>query len=403
MEYSQYAVKQINSTDFASKKLIMEEIIRITANPFKGNLPVDVFVNVGLDQAEKSTDAWQQFYLLDQLSEETGIACSLRIFYKKGNMDNFNLLIGNVHTNPKYRRRGLLRYLISECIKKYETEGYHFLNKSSDNLECDKFLGENIRKKKYNYYWTLYSGVSDLYAKFGFESFPGMNWLTLNIQIKNISKSAADLSKEHRDLALLNITSDNVADIDRFIVYPKYLSYRDTENAKFQRSTSYESSLIRAFLNRDNTVYSNFGIHKRTIGLRILHPLLEKETFVIIGSNIDYSGVLVHKLFTDLSVTIEPEIVTQDLALIENYLKQTIFEYSFDLFINLEKIPISLSVQDIYTKDKETHNFIVQRLAKNEWAYDDSNKNFLPMMKDFGRNGVADEVEWINNGFWCFG
>ncbi|MCB5942859.1 hypothetical protein LJB68_15135, partial [bacterium 210820-DFI.6.52] len=70
-----------------------------------------------------------------------------------------------------------VRYMIGETIKKYEIPGHKFAAPGSDNDEADVYIARHVRLDIYDYYWTLYSGVSELYAEFGFRSLREMNWL----------------------------------------------------------------------------------------------------------------------------------------------------------------------------------------------------------------------------------
>jgi hypothetical protein len=159
IDYTGYPIKQINSADIADKEDVLQQIIKTTANPFKGKLPTEVFVETEMRVARGSKEPWHQFYVIDPNQQELTIVSSFRIMYKRGNYDNFNLLIGNVHTNPEYRKRGFVRYVVSECIKKYEVPGYKFEAVGSDNDDADAYIAQNVRPDIYNYYWTLYSGV----------------------------------------------------------------------------------------------------------------------------------------------------------------------------------------------------------------------------------------------------
>ena len=155
----------------------MRQIIETTANPFQGKLPIEVFVETEMRVARGSKEPWHQFYVVDLNQQQLTIVSSFRIMYKRGNQDNFNLLIENVHTNPEYRKQGFVGYLISECIKKYEIPGHKFEATNSDNEDADAYIAQYVRPNTYNYYWTLYSGISEFYAKFGFKSVPEMDWL----------------------------------------------------------------------------------------------------------------------------------------------------------------------------------------------------------------------------------
>jgi hypothetical protein len=56
MDSTKYSIKQINSMDFPAKKQIVNEIISTTSDPFRSNLPYDVFMKTDLAVAEASNE-----------------------------------------------------------------------------------------------------------------------------------------------------------------------------------------------------------------------------------------------------------------------------------------------------------------------------------------------------------
>ncbi|ODV95717.1 hypothetical protein PACTADRAFT_34267 [Pachysolen tannophilus NRRL Y-2460] len=410
MDYSKYPIKQINSSDYPEKKLLLRDVITSTSIDFKGNLPSEVFVITECEVADISQEPWHQFYMIDS-SNNDEIICSFRIMYKPGNVKNCNLLIGNVHTNPKYRKKGFAGYMISECIKKYEIEGYEFECPLSDNDETDKYLNEYLLKGKYNYFWSLYSGVSEYYARFGFKSYPEMNWLIYEEPVP-AEKQHEFNSLENQELQeypgvdLIPLKHGDISNITDFFSGQDYVSYiNENDNGIFTRSTNLSSPTIHNFYVRDKTVSSYYDRSYKYIGLRIKDSTIGKETFVIFCGALDYSGLLLPKLFTNLNSEIETEreILAKDINYLLNFLKDSFQNYSFLKFSHVNSIKLSITTADICTKDAKTTEFIMNQLISSGWKLDTSNKNFLPMLKDFGKKGTNEDIKWINNGFWCFG
>ena len=408
MDYTRYPIKQINSTDVAGKEDVLRQIIETTANPFKGKLPIEVFVETEMRVARGSKEPWHQFYVVDLNQQKLTIVSSFRITYKRGNHDNFNLLIGNVHTNPEYRRQGFVGYLISECIKKYEIPGHKFEVIGSDNEDADAYIVQHIRPDTYNYYWTLYSGVSEFYAKFGFKSVPEMNWLIYEEPVMDRTLAPASELESHPDgrtqVTLLKTDSD-LPGISQYFSDPACLSYVNADRSPLTRSTNPQYPTVHNFYIRDAVASSYYGRSYKYVGLKIVHPEIGKQTFAIICGAIDYSGILIQKLFTDLSAESEgqSELLTQDLAYVVKFLRHVhVSDYALPTLGFITSIKLLVTTQDICTKDKQTHDYVVGRLLK-DWRLDPSNKDFLPMMKDWGKPGISDGVKWINNGFWCFG
>lgn len=409
MDYTQYPIKQINSADVAGKEDVLREIIETTANPFKGKLPLDVFVETEIRVALGSKEPWHQFYVVDPNQDKLTIVSSFRIMYKKGNESNFNLLIGNVHTRPEYRKKGFVRYLIGETIKKYEFPGHKFEAVGSDNEDADAYIVQHVLPDAYSYYWTLYSGISEFYAQFGFKSFPEMNWLIYEEPVADKALSSVfepDTYPAGGTQVTLLKTDSDLSDINKYFSDPAYVSYvNDGASSSLVRSTNLQHPMVHNFYTRDAVVSAYYGRSYKYIGLKLAHQALNKETFAIICGAIDYSGILVQKLFTNLSVESENEahILTQDLAYVVKFLRHAhVADYSLLALDFITSIKLLVSVQDICTKDKQTHDFVVSSLQK-DWRLDTSNKDFLPMMKDWGKPGVSDGLKWINNGFWCFG
>lgn len=408
MDYTRYPLKQINSADIADKEDVLRQIIELTANPFKGKLPIEVFVETEMRVARGSKEPWHQFYVTDPNKQQCTIVSSLRIMYKRGNINNFNLLIGNVHTNPEYRKKGFVGYLVSECIKKYEVPGHNFQAAGSDNEDADAYIAKHVRPDIYNYYWTLYSGVSDLYAKFGFRSLPEMNWLIYEEPVTDKTLiPASDLESypdSSTEVTLLKTDSD-LSNINRYFSDPAYVSYVNADRSPLVRSTSLQHPMVHNFYTRDAVVSSYYRRSYKYVGLKITHPEIGKQTFAIICGAIDYSGILVQKLFTDLSVESDDQaqLLAQDLTYVVKFLRHVhVADYLLLTLDFITSIKLLLTTQDIHTKDKKTHDYVVSTLQKG-WRLDTSNKDFLPMMKDWAKPGISEGVEWINNGFWCFG
>ena len=163
--------------------------------------------------------------------------------------------------------------------------------------------------------------------------------------------------------------------------------------------------MVHNFYIRDAVVSSYYGRSYKYVGLKIVHPEIGKQTFAIICGAIDYSGILIQKLFTDLSVESEgqAQLLNQDLAYVVEFLRQVhVADYSLLALDFITSIKLLVTTQDICTKDRQTHDYVLNRLRKY-WRLDASNKDFLPMMKDWAKPGISDGVKWINNGFWCFG
>lgn len=408
MDCSKYPIKQINSLNAGRKEDILRRIIELTADPFKGKLPAEVFIETEMRVARESKDRWHQFYIVDPNEKHLVIVCSLRIWYKRGNSSNFNLLIGNVHTTPKYRNRGFLRYMFSECIKKYEVPGHQFEAMGSDNEDADTFLAQNIDLKTYNYYWSLYSGVSELYSKFGFKSVPEMNWLIYKepVDDKTIKPITPLGSHPGPGSTTTFITTDfKLQDINQYFSKPEYASYANSTPPALARSTNLDSPTVGSFYIRDQVVSSYYGQSYKYAGIKIEHGSFKKQTFAIICGAIDYSGILVQKLFTNLTVDSDDEkqALSQDLAYLVKFLRHVnVSDYCLLDLDFVSSIKFLVTTQDICTKDSQTHEYIVNSLQKN-WKLDVSNKDFLPMMKDWAKPGISEGVTWINNGFWCFG
>jgi ribosomal protein S18 acetylase RimI-like enzyme len=408
MDYTKYPIKQINSADIADKEDVLRRIITTTANPFKGKLPIEVFVETEMRVARGAKEPWHQFYVADHKKQELTIVSSFRIMHKRGNNNNVNLLIGNVHTNPEYRKQGFVAYLVSECIKKYEVPGYKFKAIGSDNEVAEAYIADHVRPDNYNYYWTLYSGVSELYAKFGFKSVPEMNWLIYEEPVSDKSLvSASELEgypNGETQVTLLKTGSD-LSSINQYFSDPAYASYVNANASPLVRSTNLQNPMVHNFYTRDAVVSSYYARSYKYVGLKIFHPEIGKQTFAIICGAIDYSGILVQKLFTDLSVESEDQtqLLAQDLAYVVKFLRHVhVADYSLLALDFITSIKLLLTIQDIHTKDKETHDYVVSILIK-DWRLDTSNKDFLPMMKDWAKPSVSNGVKWINNGFWCFG
>ncbi|CDK27159.1 unnamed protein product [Kuraishia capsulata CBS 1993] len=401
IEYSSYPIRQINSSDHHGKKDVFHNIILVASDPFKGHLPLSVFEKTEYLAAEASRDSWQEFYITDPFSDNA-IICSFGIIHKLGNHNNLNLLIGNVHTNPKYRKKGFITYLISETIQKYESVGQHqFSGDKSENKDADQFIKENIDTSKYTYYWTLYSGVSDFYKRFGFEAIGEMDWLTFDEQDTG-SLSTIEEVKEYPGSEVILLGDEAKSTIGKYFEDPKYASYvNDTKNP-LHRSTNFSVPMIGKFWIRDQVVCEYYDRRYSYVGLRILHHDIDKETFVIISGAAEYNGILVHKLFTNLS-TSESETLHKDLEQILKFLKLAYSDYEMLKFDHIKSFKFMITTGDIHAKDAETKKTIVSILLGQNWILDTSNKSFLPMMKEFGQDGVRDGVKWINNGFWCFG
>jgi hypothetical protein len=408
MDYTGYPIKQINSADIVDKEDVLQQIIKTTANPFKGKLPIEVLVETEMRVARGSKEPWHQFYVIDPKQQQLTIVSSFRIMYKRGNYNNFNLLIGNVHTNPEYRKRGFVRYVVSECIKKYEAPGYKFEAVGSDNDDADAYIAQHVRADTYNYYWTLYSGVSELYAKFGFKSVPEMNWLIYEEPVMDKTLAPASDLESHPDggtqVTLLKTDSD-LSDINQYFSDPAYVSYVNADASPLVRSTNLQHPMVHNFYTRDAVVSSHYGQSYKYVGLKLAHLEISKQTFAIVCGAIDYSGILVQKLFTDLSVESEDQaqLLAQDLAYVVQFLRHVhVSDYSLLSLDFITSIKLLITTQDICTKDRQTHDYVVSTLLK-DWRMDTSNKDFLPMMKDWAKPGISDGVKWINNGFWCFG
>jgi hypothetical protein len=408
MDCTGYPIKQINSADVADKKDVLRQIIETTANPFKGKLPLEVFIETEMRVALQSKEPWHQFYVVDPNKQQLTIVSSFRITYKRGNHNYFNLLIGNVHTNPEYRRQGFVAYLVSECIKKYENPGNKFEAVDSDNDDADAYITQHLRLDTYNYYWTLYSGVSELYAKFGFKSVPEMNWLIYEEPVidKTLPPRAdlEDYPDGGTQVTLLK-TDSALSDINQYFSDPAYASYVNADVSPQTRSTNLQYPMVHNFYTRDAVVSSYYERSYKYIGLKINHLVSGKQTFVIICGAIDYSGILIQKLFTDLNVENEEQarLLVQDLAYVVKFLRHIhVADYSLLNLDFITSIKLLVTTQDICTKDKQTHDYVVNTLLK-DWRLDTSNKDFLPMMKDWAKHGISDGVKWINNGFWCFG
>jgi hypothetical protein len=408
MDYTGYPIKQINSVDVADKEDVLRQIIETTSNPFKGKLPIEVFVETEMRVALGSKEPWHQFYVVDPSQAQLTIVSSFRIMYKRGNHNNFNLLIGNVHTKPEYRKQGFVRYMVSECIKKYEVPGHKFEAVGSENEDAETYIAQHVRPDTYNYYWTLYSGVSELYAKFGFKSLPEMNWLIYDEPVMGKTLSPASDLESHTDggtqVTLLTTNSD-LSDINQYFSNPAYASYVNADASPLVRSTNLQHPMVHNFYTRDAVVSSYYGRSYKYVGLKIDHPEIGKLTFVIICGAIDYSGILIQKLFTDLSVESEDQaqLLAEDLAYVVKFLRHVhVTDYSLLSLDFITSIKLLVTTQDICTKDRQTHDYVVSTLLK-DWRLDISNKDFLPMMKDWAKPGISDGVKWINNGFWCFG
>lgn len=408
MDYSKYPIKQINSADFADKEDVLRQIVTTTANPFKGKLPIEVFVETEMRVARGSKEPWHQFYVTDPNKQELTIVSSFRIMHKRGNSNNYNLLIGNVHTNVEYRKKGFVTHLVKECIKKYEVPGYKFQAVGSDNRDADAYISQHVHPLTYNYYWTLYSGVSEFYTRFGFESLPEMNWLIYEEPVSGKSGvPALDLGCHPDSRAQVTPleTKSDLSNIGQYFSDPAYISYVNTDPSPLIRSTNLKSPMIHNFYTRDAVVSSYYKQNYKYIGLKIAHPTIGKQTFAIFCGAVDYSGILVQKLFTDLSVANgdQAQLLGQDLIYMLKFLRYVhIVDYSLLALDFINSVKFLLTTQDIHTKDKETHDYVVGTLAK-EWRLDTSNKEFLPMMKDWAKTGISNGVKWINNGFWCFG
>jgi hypothetical protein len=408
MDYTRYPIKQITSANVADKEDVLRQIIETAADPFKGKLPLEVFVETEMQVARGSKEPWHQFYVVDLNQQQLTIVSSFRIMYKRGNHNNFNLLIGNVHTSPEYRKQGFVRYMISEAIKKYEVPGHKFEAVGSDNEDADAFIVQHVRPDTYNYYWTLYSGVSDLYAKFGFKSLPEMNWLIYEEPVMDKAVPPASDLEPYPDggtrVTLLTTDSD-LSDINQYFSDPAYASYVNADASPLVRSTNLQHPMVHNFYTRDAVVSAYYGRSYKYVGLKIAHLAIGKQTFAIICGAIDYSGILVQKLFTDLSVENEAQaqLLVQDLAYVVKFLRHAhVADYTLLTLDFITSIKLLLTTQDICTKDRQTHDYVISTLRKH-WRLDTSNKDFLPMMKDWAKPGISDGVKWINNGFWCFG
>ncbi|KAH8696634.1 hypothetical protein BGW36DRAFT_381359 [Talaromyces proteolyticus] len=329
--------------------------------------------------------------------------------HKRGIRNNINLLIGNVHTTPEYRNKGFIRYMIGETIEKYEIPGYKFGAVASDNEDADAYIAEHIRPDTYEYYWTLYSGVSEMYAKFGFKSVPEMNWLIYEEPVLDKSHPPPSGLEPYQgvgtQVTFLKTDSD-LSNLNQYFSDPAYASYVNSDVSPMVRSTSLHHPMVHNFYARDAVASAYYGRSYNYVGLKIAHSGIGKQTFAIFSGALDYSGILVQKLFTDLRVDNESQrqLLVQDLAYVVKFLRHVhVADYSLLDRDFISSIKLMLTTQDICTKDRETHDYVISTLEKSNWRLDTSNSFFLPMMKDWAKPGITEGVKWINNGFWCFG
>lgn len=250
--------------------------------------------------------------------------------------------------------------------------------------------------------------MSELYAKFGFKSVPEMNWLIYEEPVVDKTLGPASNLESYPDdgtqVTLLK-TDSHLSDINQYFSNPAYSSFVDDDASPLVRSTSLHHPMVHNFYTRDAVVSSYYGRSYKYVGLKIAHPAIGKQMFAIICGAIDYSGILVQKLFTDLSVESEDEaqLLAKDLAYVVQFLRHVhVSDYSLLSLDFITSIKLLITTQDICTKDRQTHEYVINTLLK-DWRLDTSNKDFLPMMKDWAKPGISEGVKWINNGFWCFG
>jgi hypothetical protein len=408
--YTEYPIKQINSADVSNNKDVLRQIIAVTANPFSGKLPIEVFLETEMQVALGSKEPWHQFYIVDPSKPKLTIISSFRIMYKRGNHDNFVLLIGNVHTNPEYRNRGFVRYMISQVIQKYELLGHKFAAPESDDADVEAYFSRNLHLDMYKYYWTLYSGVPGLYEKFGFQSVREMNWLIYEEPVADkTAPPMCDLepySDNGTEVTFLTTESD-LTNVNQYFSDPAYASYVNSEapSSSLIRSTSLEYPMIHSFYIRDAVASRYYGRKYKYIGVKISHPHTGTETFAIVCGAIDYSGILIQKLFTNLQAKNDSErhLLAQDLAYVVKFLRHVnVMDYALLSRDFNGSIKLLITTHDICTKDETTHGFVMETLQK-DWQLDTSHDVFLPMMKEWAQPGISEGVKWINNGFWCFG
>jgi hypothetical protein len=290
--------------------------------------------------------------------------------------------------------------MISECIKKYEVRGKKFTAEGSDDEDTDRYIEKHLDLNKNNHYWTLYSGVGEFYGRFGFKSIREMDWLIYEEEIQN---SVPEL-EEYADGQVTILEVKDIPEINKYFTDPKYIPYVNDEVDALIRSTSPEGVSIQNFYLADGVVSSHYGKNYKYVGVRIAHPSIDKETFAIIATSIDTSGIAIHKLFTNLNASSDEQLLAKDLDYVIKFLRIAYYDYFVSRLPDelVKSVKFVVTNHDICTKDKETYDYIFKTLNKT-WKLDTGNKDFLPMMKDWAKTGITDGVKWINNGFWCFG
>ncbi|CDK25255.1 unnamed protein product [Kuraishia capsulata CBS 1993] len=396
--YKNYPIEQINSETVGSNIEIFQKILKNASNPFAGKLSSELFVEHETQIALQKRVPWHQFYILDPANGE--VVSAFRIIYHRGNNGYTNLLVSFVHTKAEYRKRGFIDYLISECIKKYETVGsYEFSVPGSNNKDTDDFIKKHIKPSE-KYFWTLYSAVQTFYARFGFVPFRDMNWLTYKAEEVS-TYTIDDVKTGFRDTTVELIAFDE--DVVKFFADPDYASYvNDSLNDENVRSMSLDNPTFYTCHNRDLCVAELHHKELKNTGLRLKHSN-GKESFVIVSGDLHHEELVIHKLFTNLDVATESELLDDDLDRIQKFLHVIFDEYPFRELGFVKGYTFAVTTADLHAKDPDTQSYIIEKLQGNDWSLDTSNTKFLAMMKDYAKDGVAEGTVWLNNGFWCFG
>lgn len=342
----------------------------------------------------KSTDEkWQHVYIMD------GETCVANIVLLIKNSQSAtpgktDVVITWVNTNENYRKLGLMETLFDVCISLYERRE---LSYDAERFEVHPdLLTETLafmdEHSVADGYWVLYSIVETYYAKFGFHPFTNFTYYKEKPKAI-VSTGDFDLKPNEQFLTL-----DNFA---HFILNEQYIPYPLKSSDTAERSCDFLTCSIPGVVNRLNFMLDYKNEKLEHVGLHISDSKFG-ESFIILGPHFGCFEVMIQRLYTSVKdESVLREHLNRLYAYISHYLKENYSKLD-GYEDNHESQAVWMNPCDMFTAHESSKKVVCNFFGETKgWSYDDTNKENMAMLREFGGKPV-DGLTWTYNGFYSY-
>ncbi|GMG20952.1 unnamed protein product [Ambrosiozyma monospora] len=409
-DFSKYCIKQHNSNTFDPNYKYLPQISANIGDNFGRIVPHDLFTSFanGLYETMNSRgQKWQEFALVDTTTDK--VTASARFLIKKtDSTDCSNVVVSWVNTNKEYQKQGLMGFLLSQCIRKFEDpDGFQFDNGLSDDSGVAQFVKSELTTS--DNFWTLYSAVKDYYTRFGFRSFKGGLKIIISPAIPLPTDLATDPTKFELKPNESFLTSKQA---EHKLTDKTYLTKLLSTRKPTQKSTSLTTPSLNVFMITNDlsrlTHYNhpnpdNFGFSIKDT--KDAETGRTNETFVIISSFVSGDKTLLARIYTSVDDLEKLNKHLERILQFAQWRNENYLVYLPYVKENLKHTSLMFSANDIFV-DSESGKIkaddVVDWFKGKGWTHQPDEDQMLPMMKKFGKDGVDEDWEWVYNGLWCF-